>query len=101
MDFSPSTIIQIFSDIRCDINHNKVAKYVPGQSYQFYAKVTGTGLTPATSTWTISGNSSDDTFISPQGLLYFSKDETGATITVTATNNFNSEVSGTASVTKV
>ena len=77
-----------------------VAKYVPGQSYQFYAKATGTGLTPATSTWTISGNSSDDTFISPQGLLYVAKDEAGDTITVTATNNFNSEVSGTATVTK-
>lgn len=77
-----------------------VGSYVAGQSYQFYAKVEGTGLTPATSTWTISGNTSDDTFISPQGLLYVAKDETGATITVTATNNFNSEVSGTASVTK-
>ena len=77
-----------------------VAKYVPGQSYQFYAKATGTGLTPATSTWTISGNTSEDTFLSPQGLLYVAKDEAGTSITVTATNNFNSEITGTATVTK-
>ena len=77
-----------------------VTKYVAGQSYQFYAKADGTGLTPATSTWTISGNTSEDTFISPQGLLYVAKDEASATITVTATNNFNSGVSGTATVTK-
>lgn len=74
-------------------------KYVPGQSYQLVARVTGTGIMTGACSWAVTGNSDTATSVSPQGLVYIGKNESG-TVTVTATSVVNPAVSGSATLTK-
>lgn len=82
------------------ITPNSVTSYVAGNSYQFRATVNGDAGVDKKVTWSISGQTSANTYISESGLLYLGQDETGATITVKATSVFDNTKSGTASVTK-
>lgn len=70
-----------------------------GDVLNLSATVTYTGFAPHGVTWTISGNSSDDTFITSSGGLHIASDEEDGTITVTATSAFKPSVSGTATIT--
>ena len=62
------------------------ATVAAGKSLQLKADVVITGLASTSVVWTISGQASANTAISPTGLLVVDKDETGETITVTATS---------------
>ena len=75
------------------------ATVAPGKSLQLKADVVITGLASTAVKWTISGQASANTTISPTGLLVVDKDETGATITVTATSVADGTKAGTAAIT--
>lgn len=68
----------------------------PGQKGQFTALVEG-AEDDDTVTWTISGNSSEETLIT-NGQLFLGTDETATEMTVTATSNENPDSMGTAKV---
>ncbi len=68
----------------------------PGQKGQFTAIVEG-AEDDETVTWTISGNTSDDTLIA-NGQLFLGTDEKATEMTVTATSNENPDCVGTAKV---
>lgn len=70
-----------------------------GGEAHFTATVTYTGFAPHGVTWSISGNNSDDTFITSSGGLHIAADEDAETITVTAKSAFKPSVTGTATVT--
>lgn len=74
-----------------------------GQKVAFSANVVGTGYVSQDVIWSISGQTSNSTFINPEGLLTIGADETAAAskITVTATSVKDGTKSGTASVTVV
>src|SRR5699024_4171591 len=68
----------------------------PGQKGQFTAIVEG-AEDDDTVTWSISGNSSEETLIT-NGQLFLGTDETATEMTVTATSNENPDSMGTAKV---
>ena len=70
-----------------------------GGSYQFNATVEGTGDYSKDVRWSIINNRTNNTFISPSGLLTIGSDETSSSISVVATSVANTAVSGTATVT--
>lgn len=70
-----------------------------GTSTQFSAAVTVSGFASKAVTWGVSGNTSTNTTIDGQGRLYIAQDETGASLTVTATSVFDTGKSDTATVT--
>lgn len=75
-----------------------------GQKVAFTAQVNGSGYISQDVTWSITGNTSEGTYINPDGLLFVAVDETataGAPITVTATSVQDDGQTGTASVTVV
>lgn len=82
-----------------------------GQRVQLTAAVTAGAFADQAVDWTISGATSDDTYITDTGILVLGSDETGTagtgeaastyTITVTATCRGNSNVTDTATVTIV
>jgi len=66
---------------------------------QFTANVTVTGSAPKTVTWEVSGNTSSQTNISPDGTLYVGRDEkSDARLVIKATSTFDKTKSGTARV---
>lgn len=67
-----------------------------GQTAQFTATVTTTGLAPQDVVWSV--NSSVST-ITDKGLLTVAANETAASLTVTATSKYDSQKTGTATVT--
>lgn len=72
----------------------------PGESEEFEAEVVVTGYAPKEVIWSISGQTSEATAISADGVLTLGADETDeGTITVTATSVFDATKSGTATVT--
>ena len=71
----------------------------PGHTATFTATVTGTGYPPKDVTWSITGQKSAATVINSDGVLSLGADETGPTITVTATSVYDTGESGTATVT--
>lgn len=75
------------------------AAVAPGKSLQLKADVVITGLASTSVVWSISGQASANTTISPTGLLVVDKDETGETITVTATSTVDGAKTGTATIT--
>nr|DAI39287.1 MAG TPA: Head protein [Caudoviricetes sp.] len=75
------------------------ATVAPGKSLQLKAEVVGSGFAGSTVTWSITGQASANTTISPTGLLVVDKDETGETITVTATSVVDGTKAGTATIT--
>ena len=70
-----------------------------GNTKQFTVAVNGTKNPPKTVTWSVSGNTKTGTSISTGGLLTVAEDETADTLNVTATSTFNTDKSGTATVT--
>ena len=70
-----------------------------GNTQQFTVTVNGTKNPPKTVTWAVSGNTKTGTSISTGGLLTVAEDETADTLNVTATSTFNTDKSGTATVT--
>lgn len=74
------------------------ANLLAGQSLQFKADVVATGGADKTVAWSVAGAQSDNTSIDSNGLLTLGADETGPTLTVTATSVFTSGVSGTSTV---
>ena len=70
-----------------------------GETKQFTATVTGTNDPDTTVTWTVSGAVSSGTSVDASGLLTVGSDETGGTLTVTATSNQDSTKSASATVT--
>lgn len=69
-----------------------------GQTKQFTAKASGSYAPAGTVTWNISGNKSNKTNISEDGLLTVAGDETAAALTVRATSTIDTAISGTATV---
>lgn len=73
-----------------------------GDTVQFVVEATGTNDPPSKADFTISGNSSSDTYIASNGMLVLADDETGDgsnQITVTATSTYNDTITDTAVVT--
>lgn len=69
-----------------------------GQSIQFTANVTSASFADKGVVWTITGSDGNST-INNQGLLMVGTGETATSLTVKATSLFNSQVSGSATVT--
>ena len=61
--------------------------------------VVTTNFAPKSVVWTITGNTSQDTHIDIYGNLFVAEDETGTTITVTATSTFDNTKTGTSKIT--
>ena len=76
-------------------------KVYNGNSVQFTVEATGTNNPPSKCTYAVSGNNSDGTYINTLGLLLVANDETAATLTVTATSTFDTNVSDSSDVTVV
>lgn len=76
-----------------------VATVHKGSNIVLTANVAGTGYPPSEVTWSITGNTSNKTYISPYGVLYIGEDETTDTITVTATSDYDKAKSGTSTIT--
>ena len=70
-----------------------------GKSLQLKADVVITGLASTSVVWTITGQTSANTTISPTGLLVIDTSETGETITVTATSTVDGTKSDAATIT--
>lgn len=70
-----------------------------GNLVLFQDNVVVSGFAPAGVKWSISGNSSTNTYIDAQGRLKLAGDETGPTITVTCTSVYDDSKSDTATVT--
>ena len=70
-----------------------------GSKQQFTAKVTGTNLTDNTVTWKITGNESENTTVSEDGLVTIGSDETANAIIVVATSNADPTVKKSINVT--
>lgn len=75
------------------------ATVLKGQSLHLTANVVTTNFAPKSVTWTITGNTSQDTHIDIYGNLFVAEDETGTTITVTATSTFDNTQTGTSTIT--
>lgn len=71
----------------------------PGASLQITAAVATTGVTNKAVTWTLTGNASTATQLSATGLLQVGKDETAASLTVTATSVADTTKSAAATIT--
>ena len=69
-----------------------------GETVQFAAEVEGTNLEDKSVTWSITGNTSENTTISEEGVLTLAEDELSEEITVTATSNFDNTKSKSAVV---
>ena len=70
-----------------------------GAQIQLSAEVKATGFASKKVAWSISGANSDDTTITPNGLLIVGANETGTTITVTATSLADNTKTGTSTIT--
>lgn len=70
-----------------------------GAQIQLSAEVKATGFASKKVAWSISGANSDDTTITPNGLLIVGANETGTTITVTATSLADNTKAGTSTIT--
>lgn len=57
-----------------------------GASMQLAATVTATGIINKGVTWSLTGNAVTGTYVSDGGIVHIAKDETAATVTVTATS---------------
>ena len=66
---------------------------------QLSAEVTGEGLYSQGVEWTVSGNTSKDTYINGAGLIVAAADEEATNITVTARSRADNKISATVSVT--
>lgn len=75
------------------------ATVLKGQSLHLTANVVTTNFAPKSVTWTMTGNTSQDTHIDIYGNLFVAEDETGTTITVTATSTFDNTNTGTSTIT--
>jgi uncharacterized protein YjdB len=75
------------------------ATVLKGQSLHLTANVVTTNFAPKSVTWTMTGNTSQDTHIDIYGNLFVAEDETGTTITVTATSTFDNTKTGTSKIT--
>lgn len=75
------------------------ATVLKGQSLHLTANVVTTNFAPKSVTWAITGNTSQDTHIDIYGNLFVAEDETGTTITVTATSTFDNAKTGTSTIT--
>lgn len=60
--------------------------------------VTGTGLYPQAVTYTLEGNTSPSTIISPFGTIYVDRSETATSLTVKATSTFDNTVTASVAV---
>lgn len=76
-----------------------IATVLKGQSLHLTANVVTTNFAPKSVTWTITGNTSQDTHIDIYGNLFVAEDETGTTITVTATSTFDNTKTGASAIT--
>lgn len=74
------------------------ASLLAGQSLQFTANVSATGGADKSVDWSVAGAQSSDTAIDSNGLLKLGVNETGPTLTVTATSVYTTGVSDTATV---
>lgn len=73
-----------------------------GTTAQFVPSATSSvGNAPSKVTYTLTGATSDNTFISTVGLLYVASDETATEITVTATSTYDETITATATVTVI
>ena len=75
------------------------ATVLKGQSLHLTANVVTTNFAPKSVTWTMTGNTSQDTHIDIYGNLFVAEDETGTKITVTATSTFDNTNTGTSTIT--
>ena len=76
--------------IKVEPSENVVVK--PGEEQDFTAEITSEDITDKTVTWSIEGNSSENTTISSEGKLVVAEDETAEEIKVIATSNFDNTI---------
>ena len=79
----------------------KTATLQPGDTKQFYATVVAVGGANESVTWSVTGNESALTTVSPAGLLTIGANETASTIKVRATSTFDTSVFDDATITIV
>ena len=70
-----------------------------GAQLQLSAEVKATGFANKKVSWNVTGASSDDTTITPNGLLVVGSDETASSLTVKAISLADSSKSGSATIT--
>ena len=70
---------------------------VNGASVWFFETVTGTA--PHTVTWSVSGSTNENTYITSEGNLKVAADETANTLTVTATSSYDDTKASSATIT--
>lgn len=75
------------------------ATVAKGQGLHMTANVVTANFAPKSVTWSLTGATSADTTIDIYGNLVVAEDETGTTITVTATSTFNTSKVGAATIT--
>jgi len=77
---------------------NSSVIFMGSTTITFSAAVTGVNNPPATVTWSVTGNNSDETVISQNGVLTITSDETSSTLTVRAVSTLDNTKYGTATV---
>lgn len=75
------------------------ASVFKGQGIHLNATVVTKNFAPKSVVWSLTGAKSTDTTIDIYGNLHVAEDETGDTITATATSTFNSSIKGIATIT--
>ena len=73
------------------------ASVTKGTTLQLSATVVGSGFADKSVTWSLTGATAST--LSQTGLLSVGTEETGASLTVTATSNFDATKAGTATIT--
>jgi formylglycine-generating enzyme required for sulfatase activity len=85
------------TEVKVTPNKVEVAK---GETQQFSAEVIGSGNPPQSVIWSLEGNKSEKTLITPSdGLLILGEEESATTLTVIATSTADTAKSGAAMVT--
>ena len=96
--FSDSTVERAAVVTGVTVSHAD-DNFFNGRRYRFSAAVEGTDNPPQDVIWSVTGQASGKTVISPRGVLTIAADETGTELTIQAASQFNSEISGIVTVT--
>ena len=100
---SPFAQAIAYSDVASSITSVAVspttATLPKGADLQLAATVEGTGVINKGVEWSMSGNASTGSYVSAAGKVHVAKDESGATLTVTAKSIANPEKTGQCVVT--
>lgn len=97
--FSTAIVFQSGSPSITTVTVSGPTEVNKGYTGTYSANVTGTNMATTSVTWSVSGNTSPLTTIGANGILNVAKNETAASLTVTATSTYDSTKNGTVTVT--